>query len=222
MKNFMNELFKAVEIELIPNDENQSRYPIIIKFNFDANDGLSYDEAHREVDKFLDENKIDRTLYVMKSTLLNNRINHNMNTNPVIEVKYHNKDMTKLEINNIGNFVDMRAAETVELKAGDFKLIDLGVSIKLPDGYWGQVVPRSSLFKNHGVIQTNSFGVIDTSYCGEDDHWKLPVYATRDTTIEFDERICQFRIVKDNDFTIEEVEYMKDASRGGFGSTGKV
>ena len=140
---------------------------------------------------------------------------------PKIKVKYHNTDMTKMEKIAKGNFVDLRAAETVNIKAGEFKLIDLGVSIKLPDGFWGQIVPRSSLFKNHGLIQTNSFGVVDTSYCGEDDHWMLPVYATRDTVVDFDERICQFRIVADIPFNIDEVYHMDDESRGGFGSTGK-
>ena len=140
---------------------------------------------------------------------------------PELKVKYHNPEMTKINFSNTGNFLDLRSSAKVELKAGDFKLIDLGISIKLPDGYWGQVVPRSSLFKNHGLIETNGFGVIDTSYCGEDDHWMLPVYATRDTTIEFDERICQFRIVKDNPFTIKEVDNMEDESRGGFGSPGR-
>lgn len=139
-----------------------------------------------------------------------------------VKVKYHNPKMTKMEINEKGNFIDMRSSDTYVLKTGDYMCIDLGVSIKLPDGYWGQVVPRSSLFKNHGVICVNSFGVIDTSYCGEDDHWGLLVYATRDTTIEFDERICQFRIVKDNPIYITEVDHMEDSSRGGFGSTGKM
>lgn len=137
-----------------------------------------------------------------------------------IKIKYHNDKLTKIKAIDKGNFVDLRSAEKVELKAGEFKLINLGVSIKLPDGYWGQLVPRSSLFKNHGLIQTNSFGVIDTSYCGEDDVWMMPVYATRDTVIEFDERICQFRLVKDNSFTINEVDHLDDVSRGGFGSTG--
>ena len=137
-----------------------------------------------------------------------------------IKIKYHNDKLTKIKAIDKGNFVDLRSAEKVELKAGEFKLINLGVSIKLPDGYWGQLVPRSSLFKNHGLIQTNSFGVIDTSYCGEDDVWMMPVYATRDTVIEFDERICQFRLVKDNSFVIEEVDHLDDVSRGGFGSTG--
>lgn len=108
-------------------------------------------------------------------------------------------------------------------------LVDLGVSIKLPDGYWGQLVPRSSLYANHGIIVTNSFGVIDSSYCGEDDHWMLsclvfkPWSSARNGVkpIAFNERICQFRIVKKNDINLIEVDSMEDESRGGFGSTGK-
>lgn len=141
---------------------------------------------------------------------------------PNILVKYHNPKMTKIVYNPKGNFFDLRSNHRYDIKAGNYQMIDLGISIKLPNGYWGQVVPRSSLFKNHGLIQTNSFGVIDTSYCGEDDHWMMPVYATRDTTIDFDERVCQFRIVKDIYFTIEEVDYLEDENRDGFGSTGKM
>jgi dUTP pyrophosphatase len=149
------------------------------------------------------------------------RILEDMNI-PEIKVKYHVPEMTKLKYNEKGNFFDLRASKRYEIKKGQFLLIDLGVSIKLPEGYWAQVVPRSSLFANHRLVQTNSFGVIDTTYCGEDDHWKMPVYALDDTIIEFDERICQFRIVKDNYFTITEVDHMEDESRGGFGSTGKL
>lgn len=149
------------------------------------------------------------------------RIIRNMGV-PQILVKYHNKEMTKIQFNEKGNFFDLRASQRYEIKKGEFKLIDLGVSIKLPEGYWGQVVPRSSLYKNHHLIQTNSFGVIDTTYCGEKDHWMLPVLAIEDTVIEFDERICQFRIVKDNPFTIKEVEEMTDKDRGGFGTSGII
>lgn len=139
---------------------------------------------------------------------------------PEIQVMYHNKDLTEIEVNPFGNFVDLRAAETVELKKGDFKLIDLGISVKLPIGFWGQLVVRSSVFKKYGLIQTNGFGVIDTTYCGEDDHWMLPVYATRDTVVNFNDRIAQFRIVRDQPFAIMEVDKLDDESRGGFGSTG--
>lgn len=139
---------------------------------------------------------------------------------PEIYIKYHSEDLTKVEINPKGNFLDLRAGETVELKAGDYYEIDLGISVKLPEGCWGQLVPRSSLFKKHGLLQTNSFGVIDTSYCGDGDHWKMPVYATRDTKIEFNERIAQFRIVRDVPFALFVAETLDGVDRGGFGSTG--
>lgn len=140
----------------------------------------------------------------------------------IIDIKYH-ADIDKLDMKDYGDFIDLRSAENVEIKAGEFKLINLGVSMKLPDGYWAQLVPRSSLFKNHGLIQTNSFGVIDNSYSGDNDIWMMPVYATRDTKIEFNERIAQFRIVK----SMNKVEFViKDTlggnDRGGFGSTGKL
>jgi len=107
------------------------------------------------------------------------------------------------------------------LKAGDFKLISLGVSMKLPKGYEANLVPRSSTFKNFGILQTNCFAVIDDSYCGDGDVWRLPVYATRDTVIHENDRICQFRINKiqpKSDFV--EVGTLGNKNRNGFGSTG--
>ena len=142
----------------------------------------------------------------------------------VLKILYRRDLYPELEeITCKGNFVDLRCAETVELKKGDFALISLGVCIELPRGYWGQVVPRSSTFKNYGIIQTNSFGVIDTEYCGVNDIWRLPVLATRDIIIPANERICQFRIVKDNQFFIKEekIENWNNEDRGGFGSTGR-
>lgn len=143
---------------------------------------------------------------------------------PNIKVKYHNREsfgkVTPIAKSDIGNFIDLRAAEDIELKAGDFKMIPLGVSIELPEGYWAQIVPRSSLFKKHGIIMANSFGVVDTSYCGDNDEWKMPVYATRDTKIDFDERICQFRIVRDIPFGYVTVDHLENPDRNGFGSTG--
>lgn len=141
---------------------------------------------------------------------------------PNVDIRYHRELFPALEeVVKKGNFVDLRAAEAVYIKAGEFAKINLGVSIKLPEGYWGQFVPRSSTFKNYGIIQTNSFAVIDTEYCGDNDIWTMPVYATRDTVIGANERICQFRIVKDNPFTMTEVEKLEGPDRGGFGSTGK-
>ena len=138
-----------------------------------------------------------------------------------IKIKYHNKDLPKIEKLKVGDWIDLRAAKNYHLEAGDVCLIDLGVSIKLPDGYEAYLLPRSSTFKKWGIIQTNSMGVIDNSYCGENDVWMMPVYATRQTDIKAGDRVCQFRIIANQpliDFF--EVEEMGDDSRGGFGSTG--
>ena len=117
--------------------------------------------------------------------------------------------------------MDLHAAEDVELKAGDFKLIPLGVAMELPEGYEAHVIPRSSTFKNYGILQTNSMGLIDESYCGDNDQWFMPVYATRDTVIHQNDRICQFRLM-DHQVSLEitEVEHLEGKDRGGFGSTG--
>lgn len=139
-----------------------------------------------------------------------------------IKIKYHNDDLKRLEyIDGKSDWIDLRAAETVELKAGEFKLIDLGISVKLPTGYEMVIVPRSSTFKNYGVIQTNHLGVVDESYCGTNDIIKFPAYATRDTVINFNDRICQFRIQEHQPrIVFDEVDALEDADRGGFGSTG--
>lgn len=139
-----------------------------------------------------------------------------------IKIKYHVKDLEKITLTDIGDWIDLRAAETVSLKAGEFKIIPLGVSMKLPFGYEAHIAPRSSTFKKWGIIQTNSVGVIDNSYSGENDIWGMPVYAMRDTTINLNDRICQFRLMKKMDVFggFIEVDHMEDADRGGFGSTG--
>lgn len=140
----------------------------------------------------------------------------------VIKVKYFDPDMEKLQyIGGKSDWIDLRASETVELKAGDFKLISLGVAMELPAGYEAHVVPRSSTFKNYGILQTNSCGVIDGSYCGDQDMWKMPVYATRDTVIYKNDRICQFRIVENQPGIIfQEKSTLSNENRGGFGTTG--
>ena len=120
------------------------------------------------------------------------------------------------------DWIDLHAAEDVTLKAGEFRLIPLGVAMALPEGYEAHIVPRSSTFKNYGILQTNSMGVVDCSYCGDNDQWRMPVYATRDVTIEKNARICQFRIYETQPpIEFEECETLGNASRGGFGSTGK-
>ena len=140
-----------------------------------------------------------------------------------VKIKYFSEKVEKLKyIGGKSDWVDLRAAQEVELKAGEFKLIPLGVGMQLPEGYEAHVVPRSSTYKNFGVIQTNSMGVIDESYCGNDDQWYFPAYALRDTVIHVNDRICQFRIMEHQPtLSFCEVEELTGANRGGFGSTGK-
>jgi dUTP pyrophosphatase len=141
---------------------------------------------------------------------------------PEMKIRYHKEKYPDLpQVVQHGNFIDLYVAKGCHLKEGEFKLIDLGISVECPEGYWMQLVPRSSTFKKYGIIQTNSFGVIDTSYCGDNDIVMLPVYATRNTRIPKGERICQFRLVKDIPFNIVEVDKLEGPDRGGFGSTGK-
>lgn len=138
-----------------------------------------------------------------------------------IKIKYFDNEIDKLTMIDKGDWCDLRAAETVELKAGEFKLIPLGVGMILPAGYEAHIVPRSSTYKNFGIIQTNHQAVIDESYCGEEDQWRYPAYALRDTVINKNDRICQFRIVeKMPSIRFEEVEHLNEVSRGGIGSTG--
>ena len=139
-----------------------------------------------------------------------------------IKVRYH-ADIHPLEQTDRGDWIDLRAAEDVELKAGEFKYISLGVSMKLPEGYEATVIPRSSTFKYWGILQTNHMGLIDNSYCGDTDVWVFPALATRDVLIEKNSRICQFRIQKKmekhNFITVDKLE---DDNRGGLGSSGKM
>jgi len=139
-----------------------------------------------------------------------------------IRIKYLNQEIKRLEyIEGKSDWIDLRAAERVALSAGEYRLIPLGVAMQLPKGYEAHIVPRSSTFRNFGIIQTNHFGVVDNKYCGPNDWWHMPVYAVRNTVIEAGDRICQFRI-QENQPTIEfeEVEELTAEDRGGFGSTG--
>ncbi len=138
------------------------------------------------------------------------------------KVKYFADDIEKINKIAVGDWIDLRAAKTVEMSRFDYALIPLGVGMKLPEGYEANIVPRSSTFKNFGILQTNSFGVIDESYSGNDDQWHFPALAMRDTVIRKGDRICQFRINrKMESVEILEVESLDEVSRGGFGSTGK-
>lgn len=138
-----------------------------------------------------------------------------------IKIKYFDNEIDKVAKIENGDWIDLRAAQTVSLKKGEFKLIPLGVGMILPEGYEAHIVPRSSTFKNYKIIQTNHQGVIDESYCGDNDQWMFPAYALEDTTIHKNDRICQFRIVKKQpsvDFV--KVSELDEQDRGGFGSTG--
>ena len=140
-----------------------------------------------------------------------------------IRIKYFTDKIDKLTyIDGKSDWIDLRAAEEIDMKKGEFKLIPLGVAMELPRGYEAHVVPRSSTFKNFGIIQTNHQGVIDCSYCGDNDQWFMPAYALRDTQIHVNDRICQFRIVENQPKIIfDEVEHLEHEDRGGIGSTGK-
>ena len=139
-----------------------------------------------------------------------------------IKIKYFDPSITPIKKISVGDWIDLRAAETIELKVGEYRAIPLGVGMILPDGYEALVLPRSSTFKNYGVILANSMGVIDNSYSGDGDEWHFLAYATRDCKIIKNDRICQFRIMKNQPkirFSI--VEKLREISRGGIGSTGK-
>ena len=138
-----------------------------------------------------------------------------------IKIKYHG-DVKPIEKYDNGDWIDLRAAEDVSMWAGEFRLISLGVSMKLPEGYEAHIVPRSSTYRHWGIIQTNHMGVIDNSYSGNNDIWMFPALAIRDTTIYKNERICQFRIVKKQpDFDFVETDELDEEDRGGFGTSGK-
>lgn len=138
-----------------------------------------------------------------------------------IKVKYFDPDLIRLEKIEIGNWIDLRAAQDVEMKKGEFRLIPLGVAMHLPLGCEAHVVPRSSTFKNFRILQTNSFGVIDESYCGDNDQWFFPALAVEDTVIHKNDRICQFRIMGHQPLiAFEEVDSLGMPDRGGHGSTG--
>lgn len=141
-----------------------------------------------------------------------------------IDIKYHNPNLIKINTEcEKSDWIDLRASETVEIKKGEFKLISLGISVKLPKGYEMHIAPRSSTFKNFKIIQTNSVAVIDNSYCGDMDIIKYPALAMEDTIIKENDRICQFRLVENMpSIFLHEVDFLDNEERGGFGSTGII
>lgn len=141
--------------------------------------------------------------------------------NMEIKIKYLVENLKKIEPRSNSDWIDLRCACDVYIRSGEYALIPLGVAMELPKGYEACIVPRSSTLKNFGIIQGNHFGVVDNSYCGNKDEWKMSAYAIRDTTISKNDRICQFRIQKKQpQINIVEVEDLTGDSRGGFGSTG--
>lgn len=140
-----------------------------------------------------------------------------------IKIKYFDQEIDKIQKITVGDWIDLRSAETVELKKGEYALIRLGVGMILPAGYEAHVLPRSSTPSKFGIIMANSMGIIDNSYSGDADEWKFPAVAIRDTVIHKNDRICQFRIVKNQpSITFKVVDHLNENSRGGIGSTGKV
>lgn len=140
----------------------------------------------------------------------------------VLKVKYHS-DIDPIRQVEGSDWIDLRAAEDVCLEEGGYKRISLGVSMELPDGYEAMVIPRSSTFEKYGILLANGVGLIDNTYCGTHDIWQFPAYATRDTFIPKNTRICQFRIMKNQEsLAIQKVEELMNEGRGGFGSTGEI
>ena len=182
---------------------------------------LLMQQAYKHKDKrglFL--NEIDWNNLTLMLLELKDRRESNMEK---IQIKYFDNEIDKVEKIRKGDLIDLRSAETVELKKGEFHLIPLGVGMKLPSGYKANVYPRSSTYKNFGIIMANSVGQVDASYCGENDQWMFPAIALRDTTINKNDRICQFEIQKiQPEIEFEEVEHLDEVSRGGIGSTGKA
>ena len=141
-----------------------------------------------------------------------------------IKIKYFSDEIEKLQyIGGKSDWIDLRSAEHVVMKAGEYRLIRLGVGMILPEGYEAHVVPRSSTFKNYGLLQANSCGIVDESYCGDNDEWMWPAYATRDTEVNVNDRIAQFRIFEHQpELSFTETDKLKSTDRGGFGSTGRA
>lgn len=138
-----------------------------------------------------------------------------------LKIKYFDPDMSKLKFIDGGDWIDLRSSADIDMKQGEYKLIPLGVAMQIPIGYEAHIAPRSSTFKNFGIIMTNHVGVVDGSYCGDNDQWYFSAYALRDTSIHWDDRICQFRIIeKQPRIEIEEVLTLGNPDRSGFGSTG--
>ena len=139
--------------------------------------------------------------------------------NQIVNIKYFDKTLPELEC--YGDWIDLYNKEEISLKVSEHKLIDLNVAFKLPKGYEAHILPRSSTFKNYGLLIANSMGVVDNTYCGDNDEWKLSAIATKEVTIPKGSRIAQFRIIPSQNVNLKTVENLNGSDRGGFGSSGK-
>ena len=139
--------------------------------------------------------------------------------NQIVKIKYFDKSLPELECH--GDWIDLYNKEEVSLKISEHKLIDLNVAIKLPKEYEAHILPRSSTFKNYGLLVANSMGMVDNAYCGDNDEWKLSVIGTKEVTIPKGSRIAQFRIIPSQNVKLKTVENLGGIDRGGFGSSGK-
>lgn len=186
------------------------------KFCFQGDRGQVRRQAAEEALRFLEE-------WLLRPETDSEEEQHADAPAETVRIKYFTDEIEKLcRITEKSDWIDLRAAENVEMKAGEFRLIPLGVAMKLPGGYEAHVIPRSSTFKNFGILQVNSMGLIDESYCGDQDQWYFPALAVRDTVIHVNDRICQFRIMKHQpQIYFEETNQLSETNRGGFGSTGK-
>lgn len=204
------------------NDSNG--FPYSPFYNADERyNNMIYSEVVKKYNDFMDGLVSKNILEYDTNTVLN----YNGNT---ILIKYHT-DIEKLHLTPNGDWCDLRVAEDIFIPLGEYRLVSLGVSMKLPEGYEAHIVPRSSTFKNWGIIETNHMGIIDNSYSGDNDIWKFPAYCLEShttvngkngTMLKKNDRICQFRIVeKMSEITFREVEHLNGNNRGGFGSTGK-
>ena len=139
--------------------------------------------------------------------------------NQIVKIKYFDKSLPELECH--GDWIDLYNKEEITIKMAEHKLIGLNVAMELPKGFEAHILPRSSTFKNYGLIVTNSMGMVDNGYCGDNDEWKLSVIGTKEVTIPKGSRIAQFRIIPSQNVKLKTVASLNGSDRGGFGSSGK-
>ena len=138
-----------------------------------------------------------------------------------IKIKYLSDKIDHIQKTKQGDWIDLRSSIDIKMRAGDHKLIPLGIAMQLPPDHEAYILPRSSTLKTFGILLGNGTGIVDNSYCGNSDEWKMSALCVRDTEIHVNDRICQFRIQKKQpDFDFVEVDDLGNEDRGGFGSTG--